>query len=69
MHDKAMENHQAATNAQFQQSKSISQKINQELNSAAESMAALSLKDENTLNKESKSIKGIELFYLSTSCS
>lgn len=60
MHEKAMENHQATTNAQSEQSKSISQKINLELNTAAESMAALSLTDENNLNKEPRSTKGNE---------
>jgi hypothetical protein len=62
MHDKAMENHQATTNALSEQSKSISQKIKLQLNTTADSMAALSLKDDNSSYNEPKSTKGIYLF-------
>ena len=58
MHKKAMENHEATTNAQSEKNKSISQKMNLDFNTAAEAMATLSLKDQNHLNKEPKPIKG-----------
>ena len=63
MHNKAMENHEATTNALSEQSKSISQKIELQLKTAADSMAALSLKDENSSYNEPKSTKGIYFFY------
>lgn len=59
MHDKAVENHQTTTNAQSEQTKSMSQTINLELNTTADAIAALSLKDENVQNPVPKGIDNL----------